>query len=389
MVLLLALAGCAKNSNSGSIERAPNCPAGRCPEADIAILGVEIFATSLGAQEFRSIPFDSLSGTFQLETATLVRLSGSLKLPSELQALDLKNAAIVATRPSRLSGRPPVSYQGFLNPTTGKYQLDLPPNLPDESYTVQVAIDDEILPPFSIDVSVSRDTVLDLVPTAPSSNPAIDGMITSALGTPLVGIEVLGRDPTTHDIVTTRNRTDAAGHFEIRQSSQSASDGLIVEARINDTLRLERLISTVQSASNQGELVLALPALPNPVPQSFGLAGLSSSGVELPEIGARVTATVRIVDKANNDVEAVHELTADSDSDGRVMLNLYPSEGGQRQYTLAIATLGSSDFQSMHTIVDAGPVAGFSSTLMLLVRPKIFGVVLDAQGEPVDRKSVV
>ncbi len=379
--------GCALQANSGALERNPNCAVGYCPSANRDNVGVEIFATALGAQEFPSIPYDSLTGTFQLETSPLVRLSGAVKLPIELAGLDLKSGVVVATRPSRLVGRPEVSYQGTLNPTTGKYQIDLPPNLDGEVYTLRVAVDDQLLPPFSIDVELVRDTSLDLVPAAPTPSLAIGGKVLSALGAPLVGIEVIGRDPETNKLVSTRAHTDATGHFELYLGSQSGSGGLRLTAQINETLRLERIISSMPTSNGPSEVVLQLPALPNPVPQSFRLAGLSSSGIEQPVIGARAKASARILDKAS-DVVAIHELQADSDSEGRVTLNLYPAESAERTYQLDVATLGNSDFRSTTVSIAAGPVAGYSSTIMLEPRPAVFGVVLDAVGRPLSGATI-
>ncbi len=386
LAALALAAGCAASFEDAANGQNP-CGFQACPTANVAALGAEIVASGVGAQEFSTVPYDTTHGVFQLETAPTVKLSGRLKIPAELGVAPLKKATIVATRPSRLPGRPDVSAQALLS-DSGDYELLLLPNLPGEHYTLRASIDATLLPPLVVDVVVTQDAVLDLVPIAPASSPAITGQVHNTLGLPMVGIEVVGRDPETGAIVTTRNATDAAGKFELRLGSVG-KEGVRLEATIDETLRLERLVSVASSTSqNENALVLQLPALPNAATQTVPLVGPSPAGIDVPVTGAQVIARTRIQDPSTPEVTAVHQQSGFSDAQGKVQLSLYAKDNGPRTYTFDVVTLGNSEFQSIHTEIEAGRVEGYLGTVTLVRRPALFGKIYDSLGQPVQGATI-
>lgn len=381
-------AGCALRNETAGGNRIDDCVGVTCPTANIAALGIEIFAAGIGAQEFRSLPYDTTTRTFQIETAPSVKLSGRLSLAPELAGLSLGNATIVATRPSRLSGRPDVSYQGSVT-KQGEYSLDLPPNIEGEQYTLRMSLDNKVVPPIVTRVTISRDTVLDLVPPAPSTAATTEGTVLSALGVPMPSVEVSGRDPLTNQLVTTIGTTDAAGKFLLVQGAQTGSGGLRLEARINETLHLERVISlATPTGTNKPEpIVLQLPALLNPVATSFRCVGISSAGTETPVSGAQITARVDIIE-SGIEVTAVHEVKGTTDADGNVSLPLYRGESTSRRYGVTILTPGTSPFRTTTTEIEASQTPGGYAAINLEARPQVFGTIIDAKGAPVGGATV-
>lgn len=376
-------AGCALRNETAGGNNGNDCVGAACPTANIAALGIEIFAAGIGVQEFRSLPYDAATRTFQIETAPSVNLSGTISIDEAIiPKLSLANATIVATRPSRLSGRPDVSYQGSISKDR-EYSLNLPPNIEGEQYTLRLSLDNKVVPPLVTTVTIARDTVLVLAPV--SNGTTIEGTVVSTVGDGLENIEVLGRDPLTNQLVTTITTTTAGGKFTLVQGAQTGSGGLRIEARINDTLHLERVISleTPTGTGKPEPLVLQLPGLKTPVPTSFRCVGVSAAGTETPVGGAQITARIEIIE-SGIEVTAIDEVKGTTDSDGNVSLVLYPS----RRYQVTILTPGTSPFRTTTTEIEASQTPGGYAAINLATRPQVFGTIIDANGNPVTGATV-
>ena len=112
--LVVAVAGCKAASPGATV----SCSPPECPADSTLLLVAEVDPPSdsqLVRQEFGSVSIDPQSGLFALAFDQQVSLTGSVRVGSGNMAKPVA-ATVVATRPSRIIGRPDVVYQGTVDP---------------------------------------------------------------------------------------------------------------------------------------------------------------------------------------------------------------------------------------------------------------------------------
>jgi hypothetical protein len=127
LALSLVAAGCGGNSAGARV----TCSPPECPADTSLQLVAEVAPPSDSAfvkQEFDFIALDSQSSRFTLMLDPVVTVTGTVMLQTGMTTKNVA-ATVVATRPSRIPGRPPVYYQATVDPITGQYKLVVPQNI--------------------------------------------------------------------------------------------------------------------------------------------------------------------------------------------------------------------------------------------------------------------
>ena len=141
--------------------------------------------------------------------------------------------AVVATRPSRIPGRPDPIFQAQIDPTSnGEYALSVTPTLPGESYTLRVAASDasELPPQTFTGIDASSDTRFDLVLDDPATFIQLHGTVADPIGQAVPGLEVQAIDPTSHALLSTTATTDGSGAYAIRLARNLPSSAITLIA---------------------------------------------------------------------------------------------------------------------------------------------------------------
>ena len=95
---------------------------------------------------------------------------------------------MVATRPSRIIGRPDVAYQAAVNPIDGSYALVVSQSLAGESYALRVTTTDtSLVPPKTMSVHADADQEVDVTFESPLTLPEVHGTILDSLQQPVAG----------------------------------------------------------------------------------------------------------------------------------------------------------------------------------------------------------
>lgn len=393
----LVVAGCASQSHNGAsvICSPPECPADTSLQlvAEVAPPSSSVFVQ----QEFPFIALDSQSSQFTLQLDPVVTLAGTVKVDNPRLGPQNVAATVVATRPSRIAGRPPMYYQSTVDPATGQYKLVVPQNVGDEKYTIRVTTTDPtVAPPRQLDLSLTADQLdYQLWFADPLSLPELRGVLTDSLKNPLAGVQVQAIVPRASDsdpvvVLSTTSTTDANGNYSLRLGpNPPAAVTLVATAKELPTLMLNVPTSKLGPATPSMTTNLALPALPSVVNVTYQVVGTSSSGATTPVVGASCVFVADVTDPhATDGVRASFRATAVTDALGQASVGLIPSDTGNRTYQVVVAPDASSMFGSLTATADVAPSSGYGKQFVLALRPTLSGRVLDPMGAPVRNVTV-
>jgi hypothetical protein len=398
LLAVLALAGC-KPSHPGAtlLCSPPEC------QTDTALLLVAEVEPSADSpfvkEEFGSITIDQKTGYFGLALDPQVTLTGVVRVSSGGQQQALAST-VVATRPSRIAGRPDVSFQSTVNPTTGEYRLVLPINKPGEQYRLRAtAINSALVPPKEIAVTVTTesDPFVDILFEDPLTLPEVHGAVLDSLQNPIAGMQVQAIDPDTLDVVSTTTITDVKGAYSIRLVANPPSTVRVVVtptlavARVLPTLTLDLATSSLGVAKSV-TANMHVPPLPAAVHLIYAVLGISTSGAQTPVGGASCVFVADVSDpKATDGVKASYRATATTATDtGNAEVDLIPSDTGNRVYMVSITPDATSDFATMLTAIEVAPTTSpYGPSISLSLRPQLSGQVVDPSGSPLHGLQVV
>jgi hypothetical protein len=380
--LALIAAGC------GAAQVAAECKASDCTPAQNSYAAEVSSVSSVGppAIEFADLILDNRGGYFAMTMPEPALINGHVLADGQPVS-----ATVVLTRPSRVLGRPDVSYQASVD-TAGAFALSVPPNLGTERYTVRVQPTDSThYAPKTVTLQVSGNTQLDLSLATGDQLALLRGAVKDVLASPVNGARVVLRDAVSLLDVSTSGTTATDGTFVISVPLDvtALSSGLVIAVEIGDTttglLSMSVALPThaVQTQLVDGAMVLQLPSLPAPSHLKLRVVGSGSNGIDQPVIGARVVLRAIVLDNGVlGDTRVVHEVDVQTDSDGQFAADLYSNAAGARQYMLAVSPPTDSDFQTSTSAITVGPSSGVGSTVRLPARPQVSGRVLDPAGMP-------
>ena len=379
--LLVALSGCGGRKPAAMLTCAPpECAA----DTSLALVAeVEPPSDSpFVRQEFPALDLDPQSGQFVLTLDPQVTLEGVVRIGSGTTA-ELVPATVVATRPSRIPGRPDVYYQSTVNPATGEYKLVVSPNLggTNETYTLRVtASDPTLVPPKQLQVKALEDQTLDLVFEDPLTLPEVHGAVLDSLSNPVPGMQVKAIDPGTSRVVSTTATTDARGAFSLRLVANPPEQIVVEAAPTADaagalpSLALD--VSTKLGAANALTANLRVPPLPAPSHLYYKVGGTSPSGADTPVMGAACVFTADVTDpNATDGTVATYQAVGTTDALGNVTVDLIPADSGNRAYTVTVTPDAASTFGASSQQVSVGPQGGFGGSITLQLRPQLSGSV--------------
>jgi hypothetical protein len=380
-VLALAAAGCSDAStptNNG-------CPGGKCAP-EMALLAAEVTPAvdrgALPAVEFAQVDVDPVTGDFTLTLPDAVRLDGVVSIGG-LPA----GATVVATRRSRITGRPDVYYQTNSDPQDGSYALLVVPNNPDEAYTLRVVPRDaDVSPPQQFKLSATTDAHLDLTLDDPTTLVVLRGRVLDAVKAGVAGMKVAASDPTTRALVSTSALTDGTGAYALKLSRMAPSTVQLSATPTADaapgtpSLTLSVDISR-PAATNAVTADLDVPPLPAVRHLMYKIGGVGSSGAETPVAGAHCLFSANVSDPKTM-ITAIHEASAETDAAGVAAVDLLPSQTGNRDYQVSVSPAASAPFQATVTTTSVGPVSGWAAPITLGLRPQVSGRAVDANHAP-------
>ncbi len=400
MVATFALSGCLSSGASGNMN--PTCAPPECqvdplpysievtPAPGSPLVAIEV--PSQDANGNALVTIDPDTGLFRIQVPTPITLSGHVQvgLGNHGKALP---STILASRPSRIPGRPDVFYQASIDPVSGSYSMSVTAS-GGALYTLQVAsADASQYPPQTFQLPVNADTEFDLTLDDPSQLLQLKGMVVDALQRPIVGMSVRALDPVTRAIVSTQTVSDANG-YAIRLSKQAKSS-VILEAAPGATAaagvpQLDLPVDVSKpGAANTLTFDLAAPTMPAPAQFVYTMVGVSSSGAQTGVRSAACQFTTDLSDPSSpTGLSATYSAITLTDGEGKATVTLIPATDATRTYLLAIAPPPDSQFQTTSTTVAVGPQGGYTSSLTLASRIKVTGRVLDPSGLPLGGVAV-
>jgi hypothetical protein len=373
------------------------CAPPECPADTTLLLVAEVEPPNDSIyvrQEFGSVSIDAETGLFALTLDTQVGLSGTVRIRQGTTS-QIIAATVVATRPSRISGRPDVYYQSTVNPVTGEYRLVVPRNLPGEQYAVKVtAVNPSLVPPKQLMITADADQFVDLSFEDPLLLPELHGQVLDSLQQPVAGMQVQAIDPITLSTVSTTTSTDDKGAFSVRLAAGPPALVRIVATPTLPSTQLPSLTLDVATAklgpANSMTANLHVPPLPAPAHITFKVGGVGTSGAMIMEKAASCVFTADVSDpKATDGVKATYRAMAMTNSLGEVEVDLIPTETGNRVYTVVISPDAQSDLSATTQTVSVAPGVGYGKDITLPLRPQVSGQVLDPEGRPLSKLMVV
>jgi hypothetical protein len=399
----LLAAGCAAN-NGASTMGGSYCTPPEC-SVDGTMFAIEITppptATDSARLDVATLVLDD-NGFFSIQLTAPVLITGQVSVGKAGNVFGLQGS-VVASRPSRIPGRPDETFQTMLDTATGKYELPVTESLPGESYTLRVLpTDASEYPPQTFTVMAQavpgapRMVGFDLVLDDPATLTQVNGVVTDPVGKPIPGLQVQALDPTSKQVVSTTTVTDANGSYAVRLSKSvqrlSPLAVLVTAAPTNTAptgtpmLQLNVDISKA-GATNSITADLQSPPLPTPAQFSYRVTGVSRSGAEQPVVGAQLTFVAVVNDMTSTGLAAVFQAQGQSDGDGVVTIDLVPGVGQtNRMYSVSVSPPSSSEFQAQTNLplaVGPTPTGGYGQTITLDVRPRLSGRVIDQLSKPV------
>lgn len=393
-LVAVALAGCGGNKPPATLACAPP----ECAADESLTLAAEVDPASgspLVQQEFGGIDLDPQTGQFVLTLAPQVTLTGAVRVGAGATAQKLA-ATVVATRPSRIPGRPDVFYQTMVDATTGQYTLVVSPNQGSEIYSVRVTpADATLVPPKVFTVSATADQALDLTFEDPLTLPELHGTVLDSLQVPVAGMQVQASDPTSGRVISTTAVTDDRGAYALRLQA-ALPPMVLVTAVPTDSApgALPSLALPVATdklgPANTMTANLQVPPLPAVATVTYNVSGTSSSGADTPVVGATCIFTADVSDPhATDGLTATYRAVAMTDADGNATLDLIPADASGRTYAVTITPDASSSFAATSTSLVVGPQGGYGPSIILPLRPVVSGRVFDPKGLPVRGLTVV
>jgi hypothetical protein len=399
------LAGCSGNAGQHGNE----CPEGKCPVNNTLVFAAEVTPATNNAAplpyfEVGELMLDTVNARFSLMEEASVALTGTITSGADHPRPVA--ATVLATRPSRLVGRPDVSYQTQVDPMSGSFTLSVSPTHAGEVYTVSLLpVDNGANPPATLVVDASEPRELPGMLSAPSSLTQLSGVILDPLQMPVVGMLVNAVDPTSGVTLSTTSTTDATGAFAIKLSPPATGVGNVMlpaaatQVRLVATPPKDAVLPTLRSLvdvssvgpTNSLTVNLMMPPLPASTTVVYSVTGTGSSGAPSAVVGAHCQFSADVSDPKSM-VTATYSAASDTDADGKARVTLIPGSGAtNRDYQVAVSPPSTSNFQATLTSLSVAPTTtpGYGASLMLALRDQVTGRVLGPDGMPVPNLMVV
>ncbi len=385
----ISLAGCAGDDATAVAQ----CRPPQCVAAD------QLYAAEVAAQEGSGIPLvefghvdlDPASGSFAMNVSAPVLLRGVV-----LSGGSPVPATVVASRPSRISGRPDVYYQATVSPSDGTYFMLVPPSIEGESYSIRVSPSDPArYPPSVSTASLEEDRALDFDLPSGDDLLTVEGKLTDALQGAIADARVSLRDALALADLSTIGRTDERGRFTISipvdaQTYGGSSIALAVTSGdVHDpekgltsaTLTLDP--TTLKDTLAQSALSMQFPAVPSKTRLTIRVVGMGANGIDKDVAGANVRLRTNLIDPTRlGTFTARHEIQTTTNTEGKIEVDLYSDQDGARTYELAISPTADSEFQTTVTTLIVGTASGVGAPIRLAARRLVSGRVIDASGLP-------
>ena len=395
---LLVCGGCSARKPGASV----TCSPPECPTDSTLLLVAEVDPptdSQLVRQEFDSVSIDQQTGLFALALDPQVTLSGTVQVGSGAQAKNVA-ATVVATRPSRIVGRPDVVYQATVNPVDGSYTLVVSQTRANEKYALRVATTDaSLVPPKTLMVAADANQEVDVAFAAPLTLPELHGTIVDSLQQPVAGMQVQATTVATSTaaavVVSTTTVTDANGTYSIRLAP--APPGSVVltatpTAQVDGAMpSLARTVDTTKLGPTMSLTAgLTVPPLPAPVVVNYNVVGTGTSGAVIPVTAATCTFVADVSDPhATDGTIATYETSAMTDpTSGAIAVNLIPVQSGKGSYVVTITPDATQPFASKTTTINVA-TAGYGPDITLSLRSQLSGRVVDADSHPLHNLMIV
>lgn len=391
-------------------------PVGRCAALARSPVALEVLppANDRGwvRQEYARASA-SREGRIVLQLDAGARLKGRIQPSHDREAA--VPAQVIATRPSLIDGRAPVSfettaqttaragqtsYELWVNPGY-RYVLQVLPNPPNDR-SQPCAERASCVPSYPItvfpDVEVPGSTERDLVLEGEDRSLEVTGRVLDAAGQPLdfpVQVRATAEDGNQSTIGITCSSSTADqcscgspacyGDFRIRVSGHKKVYALRIDSYRPAGSRA--LIPSLEcSGLVLGEIShlaepIRLPAFPRPVEYQARVLGLED--VETPVVQAQVTFVTASLSFSRTPsgfdaCEASYQRSALTDAEGRATLALLPGDEVNRLYDLTIETPPKSPYANARVVgYEIGPQGGALAPFRLSRRDIVSGTVLD------------
>jgi len=370
-------------SSDGQCPTGSACFTNQCVarRTNISDLSIEILPPTGSGSQVTEIPSAGAATVLKADAAfSLVIGFGP---PAAVPA----NAAVILTVPSRIAGRPNLSFQANLLPgPPATATLELPESIRGQQAALTLlptSPSDQAKPPYrtTVVVPTTRD---DLAIILPADQQLVYGHLRDALGMPKMGYTA--RAFQQGALVSSNGSTAAnaaVGDFTISLPASATTDialELVPQNASDPWVTFNAPLSLVPPSTDLG--TIELPAFL--VADMFRLPVYASDSLKSPVAGASVRAYTKI-EGGDPRTSTRYLRDATTDAMGGGSLYLIPGDTrAPRSYTISVVPAPGSEWASQ--CVNDVAVEKYVSALpevMLVRRPMISGVVVSASGAPV------
>ena len=413
--LLAQLGGCGEEESAVPIACSGDnvCP----PARSSAAWAIQLWPTDSGdkmgvdphwlllPQEGQSLLFDGAgSAVLRFRAASL--LSG-LVMTADSRALP--RARVQATLPSALPGQNDYRFDTqTAEQVAGTYSLRIPiPAKPaDQLYRFWVGFDDasqaSLYPPMWVEHPVTGDLELPMQLRPANQLAVLSGRISNPLGEGVGGMSVQVFDESNQlvssSVVSLNSTGSNRGTYRAVIDPSLAKNpraNLRVVVRPGPTTpglpSLEAMLPPPAIGTEKIQNFV-LPSQRTPVQFMLPVRGLGPSGATQEVAAAKVVAQVHLEDATTPaGVRVSYTAQADTDAQGiaKLMLVPAPSGGSNLVYHVTIVSPPRTPYASTARDIQIGPSEGLLTPVTLPTRPRLFGRLLSATGEPVSGGQVV
>jgi hypothetical protein len=356
-----------------------------------------------------SITEDGWLDDVHVEAATLLHGTVSATCADCREGVSI-GATITVRRASRFPGGPEFLVTATSLPDItidDSFAIPVPPIGPDDppyQITIEPSAKDpvapgapnaaEVVPPLRTTVTAEDlANPLELVLAADESRIITGRVVTeSGAGVPGMRVNAIGLvDPLRPvESVSTTSRTDADGWFTLLLGAETR-DVVDIQAVPDEGVIAPVLVrKDLFVGSTPDPITLEMPTFPGLVHVRIPVVYTETNGAQQPVPGARVRLETRLDDVLDPLRTATFTVSGLTGPDGWFDADVIPADSGVRAYKAFIVPPADSIAASTtpESGISVGTAGGNLQTLSLPKRSVLTGVIVDAEGQPVDGETV-
>ncbi|MCD6497885.1 MAG: hypothetical protein J7M25_06205 [Deltaproteobacteria bacterium] len=334
-------------------------------------------------------------GTVTMVYPDPIQLTGSVTVTATaIKQFDFVSfeAKVTLWRPSRIPGRPRVSYTATLgfdvaNPTTSpdqnvSFQIAVPPGTGYSARISPLGYFEDVFPPMLLTgLSLAKDGQLSVTFGQQNQFREVTGQAVDAMGQPTAGVLAYLVDADGNRVSTQSAPTSTNGRFSFTTTNKSGTFTLILESATEDTVipKLSFPVELLMEDESETELgIFSYPVLRTPCQYRYRVMGASPSGTQESVAGAIARFQTDITMEQG---QATYETMATADTNGTLTAKLFPGTSTESiTYKVTILPPVDSPYGLSSKDLEVSQCSGVGPDLVLEPRISITGTVYSDLG---------